>query len=119
MHIRLTVFVFSLLDSFTFANVFKVSSMEERTKKTLEECKKLELKLSEAEKDKKNVEKKYAQVLTDLLPVPMHLLWKLCKHSQILVCKLSVNNQQRSSVHGKGDVTMITQRRVLAQRCCF
>lgn len=48
--------------------------MEERTKKTLEECKKLELKLSEAEKDKKNVEKKYAQVLTDLLPVPMHLL---------------------------------------------
>ena len=54
--------------------------MEERTKKTLEECKKLELKLSEAEKDKKNVEKKYAQVLTDLLPI--HLLWKLCKHSQ-------------------------------------
>jgi len=46
--------------------------MEERTKKTLEECKKLELKLSEAEKEKKNVEKKYAQVLTDLLP--MHLL---------------------------------------------
>ena len=41
--------------------------MEERTKKTLEECKKLELKLSEAEKEKKNVEKKYAQVLTDLL----------------------------------------------------
>lgn len=36
--------------------------MEERTKKTLEECKKLELKLSEAEKEKKNVEKKYAQV---------------------------------------------------------
>ena len=55
--------------------------MEERTKKTLEECKKLELKLSEAEKEKKNVEKKYAQVLTDLLP--MHLLWKLWKHSQI------------------------------------
>ena len=49
--------------------------MEERTKKTLEECKKLELKLSEAEKEKKNVEKKYAQVLTDLLP--MHLRWKL------------------------------------------
>ena len=41
--------------------------MEERTKKTLEECKKLELKLSEAEKEKKNVDKKYAQVLTDLL----------------------------------------------------
>lgn len=39
--------------------------MEERTKKTLEECKKLELKLSEAEKEKKNVEKKYVQVLTD------------------------------------------------------
>ena len=69
--------------------------MEERTKKTLEECKKLELKLSEAEKEKKNVEKKYAQVLTDLLPVPLHLLWKLYKHSQLLVCKLSVNNQQR------------------------
>lgn len=41
----------------------QVSSMEERTKKTLEECKKLELKLSEAEKEKKNVEKKYAQVV--------------------------------------------------------
>lgn len=41
--------------------------MEERTKKTLEECKKLELKLSEAEKEKKSVEKKYVQVLTDLL----------------------------------------------------
>ena len=37
--------------------------MEERTKKTLEECKKLELKLSEAEKEKKNVDKKYAQVI--------------------------------------------------------
>lgn len=37
--------------------------MEERTKKTLEECKKLELKLSEAEKEKKNVDKKYAQVM--------------------------------------------------------
>lgn len=84
---------FSLTWFFTCGNLFKVSSMEERTKKTLEECKKLELKLSEAEKEKKNVEKKYAQVLTDLLP--MHLLWKLCKHSQILVCKLSVNNQQR------------------------
>lgn len=36
--------------------------MEERTKKTLEECKKLELKLSEAEKEKKNVDKKYTQV---------------------------------------------------------
>ena len=57
----------SLTWFFTFGNLFKVSSMEERTKKTLEECKKLELKLSEAEKEKKNVEKKYAQVLTDLL----------------------------------------------------
>lgn len=37
--------------------------MEERTKKTLEECKKLELKLSEAEKEKKNVDKKYTQVM--------------------------------------------------------
>ena len=53
---------FSLIWFFTFENLFKVSSMEERTKKTLEECKKLELKLSEAEKEKKNVEKKYAQV---------------------------------------------------------
>ena len=58
---------FSLTWFFIFGNVFKMSSMEERTKKTLEECKKLELKLSEAEKEKKNVEKKYAQVLTDLL----------------------------------------------------
>ena len=37
--------------------------MEERTKKTLEECKRLELKLSEAEKEKKNVDKKYTQVM--------------------------------------------------------
>ena len=36
--------------------------MEERSKKTLEECKKLELKLAEAENRKKNVEKKYEQV---------------------------------------------------------
>lgn len=36
--------------------------MEERFKKTLEECKKLELKVVEAEKEKKNVEKKYTQV---------------------------------------------------------
>ena len=36
--------------------------MEERTKKTLEECKKLELKLTEAEKEKKNLDKKYTQV---------------------------------------------------------
>ncbi|KAJ7388721.1 hypothetical protein OS493_035999 [Desmophyllum pertusum] len=42
----------------------QVGSMEERTKKTLEECKKLELKLSEAEKEKKNVDKKYTQVVT-------------------------------------------------------
>jgi len=42
----------------------QVNSMEERTKKTLEECKKLELKLSEAEKEKKNLEKKYTQVVT-------------------------------------------------------
>ncbi|KAJ7388720.1 hypothetical protein OS493_035998 [Desmophyllum pertusum] len=44
--------------------VKQVGSMEERTKKTLEECKKLELKLSEAEKEKKNVDKKYTQVVT-------------------------------------------------------
>lgn len=37
--------------------------MEERTKKTLEECKRLELKLTEAEKEKKNVDKKYTQVM--------------------------------------------------------
>jgi len=37
--------------------------MEERTKKTLAECKRLELKLSEAEKEKKNVDKKYTQVM--------------------------------------------------------
>lgn len=36
--------------------------MEERSKKTLEECKKLELKLAAAEKGKKNMEKKYEQV---------------------------------------------------------
>ena len=36
--------------------------MEERFKKTLEECKNLELKAVEAEKEKKNVEKKYTQV---------------------------------------------------------
>ena len=36
--------------------------MEERSKKTLEECKKLELKLAEAENRKKNIEKKYEQV---------------------------------------------------------
>ena len=36
--------------------------MEERSKKTLEECKKLELKLAEAENRKKNMEKKYEQV---------------------------------------------------------
>ena len=40
----------------------KVNSMEERSKKTLEECKKLELKLAEAENRKKNMEKKYEQV---------------------------------------------------------
>ena len=39
--------------------------MEERTKKTLEECKKLEVKLSESEKEKKNLDKKYTQVLQD------------------------------------------------------
>lgn len=42
----------------------QASSMEERTKKTLEECKKLELKLSVAEKEKKNADKKYTQVVT-------------------------------------------------------
>lgn len=36
--------------------------MEERTKKTLEECKKLELKLTEVEQEKKNLDKKYTQV---------------------------------------------------------
>ena len=39
--------------------------MEERTKKTLQECKKLEVKLSETEKEKKNLDKKYTQVLQD------------------------------------------------------
>lgn len=42
----------------------QVNSMEERSKKTLEECKKLELKLAEAENRKKNVEKKYEQVVS-------------------------------------------------------
>ena len=37
--------------------------MEERTRKTLEECKRLELRLSDAEKEKKNMEKKYTQVI--------------------------------------------------------
>ena len=47
--------------------------MEERTKKTLEECKKLELKLSEAEKEKKNVDKKYAQVISvKIFYPPLH-----------------------------------------------
>lgn len=41
----------------------QVSSMEERSQKTLEECKKLELKLAEAEKEKKNIQKKYEQVV--------------------------------------------------------
>ena len=36
--------------------------MEERTKKTLEECKKFELKLTEVEQEKKNLDKKYTQV---------------------------------------------------------
>lgn len=36
--------------------------MEERTKKTLEECKRLELKLTEVEQEKKNLDKKYTQV---------------------------------------------------------
>ena len=36
--------------------------MEERSQKTLEECKKLELKLAEAEKERKNLQKKYEQV---------------------------------------------------------
>lgn len=39
--------------------------MEERTRKTLEECEKLEVKLSESEKEKKNLDKKYSQVLQD------------------------------------------------------
>lgn len=42
----------------------QVNSMEERSKKTLEECKKLELKLAEAENRKKNMEKKYEQVVS-------------------------------------------------------
>ena len=37
--------------------------MEERTKKTLGECKRLELKLTEAEKEKRNLDKKYTQVM--------------------------------------------------------
>ena len=36
--------------------------MEERSKKTLEECEKLERSLESAEKDRKTLEKKYTQV---------------------------------------------------------
>ena len=48
--------------SFFFSEIFQRSNMEERTKKTLEECKKLELKLTEVEQEKKNLDKKFTQV---------------------------------------------------------
>ena len=48
--------------SFFFGEIFQRNNMEERTKKTLEECKKLELKLTEVEQEKKNLDKKYTQV---------------------------------------------------------
>ena len=39
-----------------------MNNTEERTKKTLEEHKKLELKLAEVEQEKKNLDKKFTQV---------------------------------------------------------
>jgi len=69
--------------------------MEERTKKTLEECKRLELKLSEAEKEKKNVDKKYAQVM---VRQTWHCVCSLCgnnvtvtSQASITIVKLTVN----------------------------
>ncbi|EDO31557.1 predicted protein [Nematostella vectensis] len=41
----------------------QVAEEEERSKKTLEECKKLEMKLADCEKEKRNFEKKYNQVV--------------------------------------------------------
>jgi len=73
----------------------QASSMEERTKKTLEECKRLELKLSEAEKEKKNVDKKYAQVM---VRQTWHCVCSLCgnnvtvtSQASITIVKLTVN----------------------------
>ena len=48
--------------SFFFGEIFQVNNMEERTKKTLEVLKKLELKLAKVEQEKKNLDKKYTQV---------------------------------------------------------
>lgn len=57
--------------------------MEERTKKTLEECKKLELKLSEAEKEKKNADKKYSQVMVAILcEMSVEIIKSLCQKQQ-------------------------------------
>ena len=42
--------------------VNQVAVIEERSKKTSEECKKLEHQLADGEKEKRNIEKKYAQV---------------------------------------------------------
>ena len=57
--------------------------MEERTKKTLEECKKLELKLSVAEKEKKNADKKYTQVMVSILcAMSVEIIKSLCQKQQ-------------------------------------
>lgn len=57
--------------------------MEERTKKTLEECKKLELKLSVAEKEKKNADKKYTQVMVAILcAMSVEIIKSLCQKQQ-------------------------------------
>ena len=63
--------------------IFQASSMEERTKKTLEECKKLELKLSVAEKEKKNADKKYTQVMVAILcSMSVEIIKSLCQKQQ-------------------------------------
>ena len=60
--VSLAVFSHFRYSFFFFSEIFQRSNMEERTKKTLEECKKFELKLTEVEQEKKNLDKKYTQV---------------------------------------------------------
>lgn len=60
--------------------------MEERTKKTLEECKRLELKLTEAEKEKRNLDKKYAQVM-------WHGVCDLCGNNLTFTSQTTITRQ--------------------------
>ncbi|XP_068678802.1 BRCA1-associated protein-like isoform X2 [Montipora foliosa] len=83
----------------------QVSSMEKQSQKTLEEYKKLELKLAEAEKENKNIQKNYDQ-LNKSLQENQKLFQEQLKQSEDKIQSLEATKKQVSSMEEQSQKTL-------------